>query len=219
MKNTLRTVGKGLMFAPKAFFSVLKSTRSHPFTQFFKAIIRNPKAVGAACPSSRGLAKAMAEGIPMPLDGIVIELGAGTGPVTKAILDRGVPREKLLVLELSSDLCNGLRKRFGDDLNVVQGDAGALSQYIEPGTKIAAVVSSLPLRSLPDSLVKKIAAELTKIMDPGSALIQFTYNLKAKYIMDVPMNRTGTKIIWRNIPPARVDIGLLADKKAQANSD
>ena len=212
MKQTFKVVGQGVLRAPKAIFSVLRSTKSRPFIQFFKAIIRNPKAVGAACPSSRGLARAMAEGIPLPLDGIVVELGAGTGPVTQAILDRGVPRDKLLVLELSKDLCTGLKKRFGDDLNVIQGDAGHLSDYIEPGTKVAAVVSSLPLRSLPNVLVAKISSELSKIMEPGGTLIQFTYNLRAKRIMDIPMSRTGTKVIWRNFPPARVDVGQLADE-------
>ncbi len=219
MKNTFRTVANGLLYAPKVIFSALKSTRSHPFIQFFKAIIHNPKAVGAACPSSKGLAKAMAAGIPMPLEGIVIELGAGTGPVTKAILDRGVPRDKLMVIELSSDLCDGLRQRFGEDLNVIQGDAGALSQYLEPNTKVAAVVSSLPLRSLPDSLVIKIADELTKILGAGGTLIQFTYSLKAQYIIDIPMSQTNSKIIWLNIPPARVDVGLLKGCHSSTSDD
>ena len=67
-----------------------------------KLWLKNPMKIGTVAPSSPELASAMARQIPPGVaqgDGYVVELGGGTGPVTRAILKAGVPPDRLIVLE------------------------------------------------------------------------------------------------------------------------
>lgn len=117
-------------------------TESGPLLHFAKEMLLHPREVGAVCPSSPRLAQAMADCIPDG-EGLVAELGAGTGVVTEAILSR-VPSSELVVLEQSADFCRILRDRYRN-VRIIQGDAARLCSYIPQNVPIRAVVSSLPL--------------------------------------------------------------------------
>jgi phosphatidylethanolamine/phosphatidyl-N-methylethanolamine N-methyltransferase len=51
---------------------------------FTREIWANPRAMGAACPSTPSLASRMAARVPLDQEGLVVELGGGTGAVTTA---------------------------------------------------------------------------------------------------------------------------------------
>ena len=78
---------------------------------FTREIWANPRAMGAACPSGPALAACMASRVPADRDGLVVELGGGTGAVTAALLKHGVPPWKLVVVERSPTLVHHLRQR------------------------------------------------------------------------------------------------------------
>ena len=69
------------------------------------ALLRNPASTGAVLPSSRTLANAMANAA-VGADA-VIELGAGTGPVTDALL-RKLPGVPLIAVELQASMARRL---------------------------------------------------------------------------------------------------------------
>ncbi|MHB8564056.1 MAG: hypothetical protein ACYDDA_08960, partial [Acidiferrobacteraceae bacterium] len=79
---------------------------------FVKVLCSRPQTIGAPCPSSRRLANYMAAQAIASAKGTVVELGAGTGVVTQALLDRGLAAEKLIVVEQSPILAGHLRARF-----------------------------------------------------------------------------------------------------------
>ncbi len=174
---------------------------------FAREILNNPREIGAACPSSPILARAMANALPTHLNGVVIELGAGTGTITAALLARGIPPEKLLVLERSTNLVKHLREKF-PQLQVIEGDAAQLGNYLEKDTKVAAIVSGLPLRSLPAPIVKGIVNQINHLLHHDGILIQFTYDLRGEWFeqQHKQFRRAQSTIIWRNLPPARVDM-------------
>lgn len=174
---------------------------------FAREILSNPREIGAACPSSPILGRAMANALPTHLNGIVIELGAGTGTITAALLARGIPPEKLLVLERSANMVKHLREKF-PQLQIVEGDAAQLGQYLNKNTKVAAIVSGLPLRSLPPMVVKKIINQIKRLLHREGVLIQFTYDLRGQWFEEQykPFRRAQSTIVWRNLPPARVDV-------------
>lgn len=174
-------------------------------------LLANPDQVGAAVPSSRALARRLAACIPRKPPGYVVELGAGTGAVTQALLDHGVPAERLIPVELSRPMVRHLRQRF-PQLNVLAGDASQLSRLLfrqlelAPGS-ISHIVSSLPLRSLPKDLVQRIAAEIALVLPPTGRFIQYTYDLRRDtHDALADFTRTRTSIVWFNLPPARVDV-------------
>jgi len=189
---------------PKSFYKRLK-----PFFTFTKATISNPRAVGAACPSSPFLARAMAQQVDANTDGYIIELGGGTGMITRALLKHGVSPEKLITVEYSPELAQHLREEF-PDIHVLEGDAGMLDQLLEMHLKekvshIRAIVSGLPLRSLPKKNVKAIKQQIFNLLGDKGLFIQFTYDLRLSASQKKKFQLRRTHVVWRNIPPARVN--------------
>ena len=175
---------------------------------FTREIWANPRAMGAACPSAPALASCMASRVPLDRDGLVVELGGGTGAVTAALLKHGVPPWKLVVIERSPTLVNHLRRRF-PQLRVVQGDAAQLAQLLshDRSRGVGGIVSSLPLRSLPPAVTRAIGHQFEALLDAGGLLVQYTYDLRGTQSGLLPhFRRRSSKIIWSNLPPARVEV-------------
>lgn len=195
----------------KARVKRMKSSQARKYGIFLRELVSNPRGVGAACPSSRGLAKTMASYIPLNDDGYVIELGAGTGVVTAAILERGIDPSRLIVIEISEKLVEFLRKQF-PEIQVVHGSAAVLKEHLkmiigDKNHQISTVVSSLPMRSLPGELVENIKRQLNEIVPQNGQLIHFTYALKpSSQSYSSCFQKVNSKIRWVNLPPARVEV-------------
>lgn len=172
---------------------------------FFREWIQGPGMVGAVCSSSRYLAAEMAARVP-PGNGIVIELGAGTGMVTQALLEHGISARRLIIIERAEGFVEHLRHRF-PEATVIHGDAADLCELIPQGRPIDAIVSSLPLRSLPSHLRARIIAQWRQALDRHGSLIQFTYDIRPQEhtcASDHTFSVTHSRIVWANLPPARV---------------
>lgn len=188
--------------------NLLRSTRVTmrlaPQRLFVYELIRRPGTVGAVCSSSATLTRAMAKSVPTEGHGLVVELGAGTGTVTSALLEQGVCPSRLLLVEQSPSFVRHLRRRY-PSLNVVEGDAAKLDDYLPEGATVDAIVSSLPLRSLPTADVNSITAQWRQLLSHDGILVQFTYDLRgltpSAYLGFEELER---QLIWKNIPPARV---------------
>ena len=141
--------------------------------------------------------------------GDVIELGPGTGSVTKALLARGVPQERLWLVEFDPIFCQRLRERFGLGDSVVSGDAydlmGSLAGRL--GRPVLAVVSSLPLLNEQPCKRIKLLDEAFALMGPDGAFVQFTYGVRAPISREACGGRYVARCgapIFLNIPPASV---------------
>jgi phosphatidylethanolamine/phosphatidyl-N-methylethanolamine N-methyltransferase len=174
--------------------------------KFLSSWLQNPLKTGAVSPSSPALAKAMAAEIDLDIPGPIVELGPGTGPVTEAILARGIAPERLITVEFNPGFCKLVKKRF-PRVHVVQGDGYNLSATLgeiirEP---LAAIVSSLPLMTRPMPVRMKTLMGSLKLLNPGAPFIQFTYAMTAP-IPPRPARYalTASPRIWMNLPPARV---------------
>ncbi|MDG4554693.1 MAG: methyltransferase domain-containing protein [Candidatus Competibacter sp.] len=175
---------------------------------FTREVWANPRAMGAACPSAPALASCMASRVPLDRDGLVVELGGGTGAVTAALLKHGVPPWKLVVIERSPTLANHLRQRF-PQLRIVQGDAAQLTQLLghDRSRGVGGIVSSLPLRSLPPAVTRAVSHQFETLLDAGGLLVQYTYDLRGTHPRLLPrFRRRSSKIVWSNLPPARVEV-------------
>lgn len=164
-----------------------------------------PHKIGAVTPASRHLARAMAAQI-VPGSGLVIELGAGTGSVTKALLDAGLAQEDLIIIESDAAFCALLKRRF-PALRIICGDAARSRALLAPlGIgRVASVVSSLPLLSMPHTVRQRIIDEAFALLAEHGAYIQYTYGA----FSPVRRRKSGVKgelaaRVWRNFPPAAV---------------
>jgi phospholipid N-methyltransferase len=176
---------------------------------FIQECLRKPKQMGAVAPSGPSLSKAMAQWLPDDPAALVLELGPGSGPVTEALLARGLRADRLIAIEKSPALVDRLRKRF-PAIRVVEGDAGELDAIVHEHTgqrEVAAVISSLPLRSFPPELVALISRKIHQVLKPGGCWVQFTYNIRGKHTLGSErFHLHHSKLIWLNLPPARVNV-------------
>ncbi|MGB3740515.1 MAG: methyltransferase domain-containing protein [Castellaniella sp.] len=196
---------------------LLRKARSGPAASLFlKEWLVRPGEVGAVWPSSGQLARLMAAQISQTGDGLIVELGAGTGVVTQALLDAGVPANRLWVVEQSPAFVQHLRHRF-PALTVVGGDAADLQALLPANMHVDAIVSSLPLRSLPANTVADVVLQWRACLSPGANVVQFTYALwGAQEALADGFSQKSVRYAWLNVPPARVccyrreqaDIGL-----------
>jgi phosphatidylethanolamine/phosphatidyl-N-methylethanolamine N-methyltransferase len=142
-------------------------------------------------------------------EGHVIELGAGTGEVTKALLAAGIPGDRLALVERDPELAAFLRRHFRGP-KIIEGDAARLSRLLAAQgiDKVAAVVSGLPLLSLPAEVVSGIVNSVFEALPRGAALVQFTYGPSPPVPRSLRANLrlvgARGRRIWRNVPPAVV---------------
>jgi phosphatidylethanolamine/phosphatidyl-N-methylethanolamine N-methyltransferase len=174
--------------------------------QFIRSWFEKPLSTGAVMPSSKALARTMAHYVDPQASGPVIELGPGTGPVTEALVQRGVDPSRLVLVEFNTDFCRLLRTRY-PAATVVQGDAYRLRRLLETYVRepAAAVVSGLPLVTKPLRTRLRLIADAMGLLAPGAPFVQFTYAM----VPPIPKALSGIKaeaseLIWLNLPPARV---------------
>ncbi len=176
--------------------------------RFLKSLVAAPRLTGAVAPSGRALAHAMATATGSPSQGLVVELGPGTGPVTRALIETGVASQRLVLVEYDPEFCRLLRRRFAPAA-IVEGDAYDLSHTLAPFARqpIAAVVSSLPLLNQPPTRRTKLIADAFALMGPAGVFVQFTYGLQSPIPREFCANRYSavrSRPILRNLPPAFV---------------
>ncbi len=174
--------------------------------RFFRTWIEKPLSMGAVTPSGKALARTMAEYVDPHSDGPIIELGPGTGPVTEALVARGIDPARLVLVEFDPTFCRLLRKRY-PEATVVQGDAYRLRMLLtsvlcQPA---AAVVSGLPLFTKPLKMRLRLLQEAFGLMAGGAPFVQFTYAAYSPIPRRLERVKSeASERIWTNIPPARV---------------
>ena len=178
--------------------------------RFIKRWLESPKTTGAVSPSGRFLSRSIARCVDPAIPGPVIELGPGTGPVTEALIRRGVAPERLVLVEFDGAFCKLLARRF-PGCTVVQGDAYSLSHTLRHMrlAPAAAVVSSLPLLNRPDHHRTALFLDALDLMRPGAPFVQFTYGLSSpiprhELAACAPVEAHASAPVWLNLPPARV---------------
>jgi phosphatidylethanolamine/phosphatidyl-N-methylethanolamine N-methyltransferase len=177
---------------------------------FFQEMMTSPRQIGAIAPSSKNLSMAMAKWLPDSLDAYVLELGPGTGSVTRALLEKGLNPERLITIEKSPKLADHLRQQFPESI-IIEGDAleldSLISQHVPQALPLPLVFSSLPLCNFPNAISAAITAKIRKILRPGGRLIQYSYRLSKRRARSLSnLAYVTSKVVWFNIPPARVSV-------------
>lgn len=180
--------------------------------QFLQAFIKNPLKVGAITPSSPELASKMIEGIEPRENNLVLELGVGTGAITKFLQDI-VPDEKsYLGIELDGNLVKSLKTKF-PALKIIRGNACDLEKIHQKSNlgKVGFIICCLPFVSLPNEVGEKILSEIDKFMQQGCMFRTFQYAHgyympSAIKLREFMRNRYGkakrSQLIVKNVPPA-----------------
>ncbi|MBS7539620.1 class I SAM-dependent methyltransferase [Ancylobacter lacus] len=174
--------------------------------RFLHSWLQDPLRTGAVSPSGRALARMMASYVDPALPGPVIELGPGTGPVTAALVERGIAPERLVLIEYNPEFCKLLKQRF-PGATVIRGDAYNMETTLQGLVEAPAiaVVSSLPLFTRPVPERRSLTEQAFRLCVPDAPFIQFTYAVVSPMPLDeIPLRAHRSRRVWRNIPPACV---------------
>ena len=171
-----------------------------------KKFIAKGTSVASFAPSQGPLCRRIIKGIDFDAAKCIVELGAGTGPVTVELLKRVKPHTKLIVVELDPDFCTRLRQRF-PNADIVEGDAARLGQLLADRgiSQVDHVVSGLPLPSFPAPVRDAVIAGSAKVLAPNGTFRQLTnmpwvYKpLYKRYFAEVKFG-----FVPLNVPPAGV---------------
>jgi phosphatidylethanolamine/phosphatidyl-N-methylethanolamine N-methyltransferase len=189
-----------------------QSLRRRESVLFFKKWLKHPFQMGTLAPITRQLAKIAASCIKDP-SGLIVEIGAGTGRLTRALLTQGVKPENLVLVELDSDFCSFLEDtlpglpecRFSTP-KVIHGDAAKLAEIIPTSFigKTTTIVSAIPFMYISEEGREKIIKSCFDVIIPKGEVIHVTYNPKSPLAFLNTVHQERVENLWLNLPPGFV---------------
>lgn len=172
---------------------------------FFRRWLAAPLQMGSILPSSRHLCRKIAALASPGADGVLIEAGAGTGVISRALLAAGLPPERLVVVEIVPEMAEHLRRAL-PGVTVLCGDAFDLPRILPPALRdrVREVICGIPLVMLPVERQARFAAAVEAV-NPGRGFLLYTYCVTSP----LAWKRLGLRAERRaftplNFPPASV---------------
>jgi phosphatidylethanolamine/phosphatidyl-N-methylethanolamine N-methyltransferase len=171
---------------------------------FFALWLQKPLCIAATNPSGERLADAIAAQVDLSRPGPVLELGAGTGSLTRGLIRAGCPPERIIALEREPGLARILRRNL-PGVAVIEGDAMRIGQHPAiRAQQLSSVVSSLPIKWFS-------AAEQAAVVRPcldrldGGRFVQLTNGFRSPLAMK-ELGVIGCEVarVWFNLLPAQI---------------
>lgn len=193
---------------PEMAASTLSERRAKAadFGLFFRKFLAKGRTISSAVPSSPSLVAGVLRPIDWSKPATIVELGAGTGPVTQEILENMRPHHRFVAVENDGDFCEVLRRRF-PEANLLQCDA---TRVREPLAKLGIhkvdyVLSGLPTPSLPKRAAVRLWQWLREAMTPNGMFIQITVApVLFKGFYHRLFDSVNYRMVWMNVPPGGV---------------
>jgi phosphatidylethanolamine/phosphatidyl-N-methylethanolamine N-methyltransferase len=172
---------------------------------FLKRWLANPLQMGSVIPSSPALCRRIAALAACGPDEVVVELGAGTGVISRALLEAGLPPERLVVVEIVRDMADHLRSAL-PGVNVIQGDAFELAKALPARMhgKVGTAICGIPLVMLPLAQQRRFVDAVESVA-PGKGFLLYTYCITSP-LPYRKLGLTAKREAWTplNVPPASV---------------
>ena len=172
---------------------------------FFALWLRKPLRIAAANPSGQRLADAIAAQVDLSRPGPVLELGAGTGSLTRGLMRAGCPPERIIALEREPDLAAILRREY-PAISVIEADATRIVDHPAiRSRRLCAVVSSLPIKWFSPSEQYAVVRPCLDRLGPGGRFIQLTNTFRSPLAIE-HLGIIGDEVgrVWMNLLPAQI---------------
>ena len=148
------------------------------FSLFLGKFLKHGTAIASLAPSSPWLSRTTVRNVDWERARVLVELGAGTGPITRVLAERKHPDCRLVVLERDPDFSRVLRERFRDrpNLDIVEGDCRDLATILaQRGIAHAdTIISGLPVPSFPKDLQRDLFRVVRQVLAPSGWFNQIT---------------------------------------------
>ena len=193
--------------------AIIKSITTAENKLFFKQWLRSPAQLGTFAPISWKLADLVAKQLNINTNTKIVEIGAGTGRLTRALLARGANIENLTMVELDQRMSvfleNSLQQMYPNtELKVITDDACNLGKIIPAswGGKVDYVVSAIPLLNLDESIREKIISAALDVLNPlTGSIVHVSYSpVSPIRFMEGDILQKRAASLWNNVPPGFV---------------
>jgi phosphatidylethanolamine/phosphatidyl-N-methylethanolamine N-methyltransferase len=172
---------------------------------FFALWLQKPLRIAAANPSGGRLADAIAAQVDLTRPGPVLELGAGTGSLTRGLIRAGCPPERIIALEREPGLANILRRNL-PGVMVIEGDATRIGHHPSlRAEQLCSVVSSLPIKWFSHTEQRAVVRPCLDRLGTGGRFVQLTNGFRSPLAMD-QLGIVGCEVdrVWLNLLPAQI---------------
>jgi phosphatidylethanolamine/phosphatidyl-N-methylethanolamine N-methyltransferase len=174
---------------------------------FFRRALVHPLQLGTPIPSSPALGRLIASQLKDRKNGLTVEIGGGTGVITRELLAAGVPADRLLVLELDPEMADYLRGTL-PEANVVTGDARFLPGLLPPAWRgrVDTIISGVPMTVLSAAAQRELIDAAVTMLAPDGRFLQYTFALGGSPIRAKRLGLVGRRLgtTFGNFPPASV---------------
>lgn len=181
---------------------------------FFKQWLKSPLNKGSFAPISMKLATKAAQQLQINENTTIVEIGAGTGRLTRAILAQGANIDKLAMIEIDPLMCTFLKQSLKNlyhpttELKVIEGDASNLAEIIPKAWagKVDYVFSAIPLLNLDEWIREKIIQAALDILNPVTgSILHISYSpISPIRFMSGEILQKRVVSLWGNVPPGFV---------------
>jgi len=145
--------------------------------QFFKESLKNIREVGTIFPSSKFVVEKMIAPINFEKKLTILELGSGSGVITKKLLEKISYDSQLICFETNKKFYEELKKINDKKMILINESAEKIKLHLDELKieKVDYIVSSVPLVSLPKETTNKILSISVEILGKSGKLIQLQY--------------------------------------------
>ena len=182
-----------------------KKQRPHDAALFFRRWLSNPLQMGSIIPSSPKLGALIAKQIDKRSSSLILELGAGTGAITKSLISAGISPGRIVVVEIVPEMADHLRAKFSQT-SVLQADAFNLpiQSLKDTGTEVGTVICGIPLVLLNEAKQRQFIQQVEAVA-PGRGFLLYTYCVPSP-LPHRTLGLDAQRLDWTplNFPPASV---------------
>lgn len=175
--------------------------------QFFKGFLRNPRQVGSVIPSSPFLIRNLINRGDIATARTVVELGPGTGVVTREMLRAMPPDSRLIAVEIDEGFARLLEAHISDPrLAVVRDSAEHLERAIEASGRDNAdvIVSGIPFSTLDPAVLLSTLKAVSRALAPGGRFVAYQFRDHVRRMAEPVLGRAEVYSGLWNVPPMRI---------------
>lgn len=180
-----------------------KSIASSERKIFLKRWLRHPLQLGTMAPISYALARSAAQLVSAPETAQVLEVGSGTGRLSRQVLSVGVLPRHLHLVEMDGEFCHFLRKTLPGDTQIIEGDATYVAQAHLPHMKkeMDVIYSVIPLTYLSVAVRHQIVSSCLELLKPTGTMYHVCYSPVNPFRDSSSIRAQRIKSLWVNCPP------------------
>ena len=170
--------------------------------RFLRSFLSGPRRVGAVLPTSRYTARLMIDMAPVRSARCVVELGAGTGPLTKELVPRLGPESELLAFEIDPTLARVLETELTDPrVRVIADSAANLEAHLD-GKRPEVIFSALPFTSLPVQTRDELLDTARRMLADDGVMVVLQYSPVVEGALRAMFSSVQRRLSLPNVPPA-----------------